>query len=142
MNPIQVVIDTNVMVSGLRSDRGASFQLIRKLGSQNWEMNLSTALVLEYEAALKRDFARRGKSLDLVDDFLDYVVTVANRRRIFFRWRPGLPDPGDNFVLELAVASCARYVVTFNTKDFEGVEAHGINAIRPIVFLRILENLP
>jgi predicted nucleic acid-binding protein len=53
-----------------------------------------------------------------------------------------LADARDNFVLELAVASCARYVVTFNTKDFEGVEAHGINAIRPIVFLRILENLP
>ena len=40
-----------------------------------------------------------------LDDILDYLCAVANGRKIFFLWRPLLPDPGDDMVLELAVAA-------------------------------------
>ena len=45
-------------------------------------------------------------------------------------------------VLELAVEANCPYVVTFNLKDFRGVEAFGIKAILPADFLRLIGELP
>ena len=116
MTPIQIVIDTNVLVTAVRSNRGASFALLDRLGDSCWRPNVSTALVLEYESALKREFVRQGRNPALADDLLNVVLEVANRRAVFFRWQPFLPDPQDDFVLELAVASGARFIVTYNSK--------------------------
>lgn len=44
----QVVLDTNVIYSGLHSRRGASFKLLSLLGSGQFEIHLSVPLVLEY----------------------------------------------------------------------------------------------
>jgi predicted nucleic acid-binding protein len=49
----QVVIDTNVLVTALRSRLGASYLLLSHLGSAKWRPNLTVALALEYEAILK-----------------------------------------------------------------------------------------
>jgi predicted nucleic acid-binding protein len=51
----QVVIDTNVLVAALRSNRGASHRLLGKLGSPGWRPNVTVAVALEYEYVLKRD---------------------------------------------------------------------------------------
>ena len=105
-------------------------------------MNLSTTLVLEYEAVMKRELKRQRRQLRIADDILDYWLKFANRRSIFFRWRPILLDAGDDFVLELAVASRADFFVTFNVKDFSGLESFGAQAIRPRDFLKVLEKRP
>jgi putative PIN family toxin of toxin-antitoxin system len=136
---IQAVIDTNVVISAARSRRGASYALMQRLGDKQWQTNLSTALVLEYEAQLKAEMMRQGKHPSVADAFLDYLVSMANRRNIFFKWRPVLSDPGDDFLLELAIASGAQFIVTFNTRDFERARAFGIIPIRPAEFLTVLE---
>jgi hypothetical protein len=48
MNPLETVLDTNVLISALRSRRGASFELLRLVGNERWQLHLSTALLLEY----------------------------------------------------------------------------------------------
>ena len=138
MDPIQVVIDTNVMVASFRSRRGASFALLQRLRDPGWRTNISATLILEYEMALKRDAVARGIPLWVAETILDTMVMAGNRRCIFFRWRPFLPDPKDDFVLELAVASGAPFIITYNCRDFEGAETFGIQAIRPSEFLRML----
>ena len=50
----RVVVDTNVVVAGLRSKRGASFRLLSDVGKGRFEIALSVPLVLEYEDALLR----------------------------------------------------------------------------------------
>jgi predicted nucleic acid-binding protein len=51
-------------------------------------------------------------------------------------WRPFLKDSNDDMVLEVAFNSKAHYIVTFNTKDFEGVEdKFNISVITPQQFL-------
>ena len=52
-----VVLDTNVIIAALRSRRGASFQVLRRLG-KGWEPLISVPLVLEYEAVGKREAER------------------------------------------------------------------------------------
>jgi putative PIN family toxin of toxin-antitoxin system len=137
--PIQIVIDTNVFVSALRSKRGASYKLLSMVGeSSKFEINLSVPLVLEYEDAAYRSAIVSGLSTQDIDDILDYLCSVANRRRIFFLWRPQLRDPKDDMVLEVAVESHCDYVITFNKKDFTGIEEFGIRALTPQEFLKKL----
>ncbi|HEU4556734.1 MAG TPA: PIN domain-containing protein [Longimicrobium sp.] len=69
---------------------------------------------------------------------MDYHCAVARHHEIFFLWRPYLPDPGDDMVLELAVKAGCTFVITYNQKDFAGCERFGIEAIRPGEFLRYL----
>lgn len=132
----RVVLDTNVVVAGFRSRRGASFRVLSEVGTGEFEMALSVPLVLEYEDALLRHAAVTGLSRADVNAVLDYFCSVARLQSIFYLWRPLLPDPKDDLVLELAVAAGCQTVVTYNVKDFRGGEGLGVVAQRPGAFLR------
>jgi putative PIN family toxin of toxin-antitoxin system len=136
MAPPRVVLDTNVLVAGLRSRQGASFKLLSEIGHGKFEIALSVPLVLEYEDALLRHASATGLSRRDVDVVLDYFCSVAHLQTIFFLWRPLLPDPKDDLVLELAVAAGCRTVVTFNVRDFRGGESLGVSAVPPGTFLK------
>jgi putative PIN family toxin of toxin-antitoxin system len=134
----QVVVDTNVLLAALRSRRGASYRLLSLLGDGRRQMNVSVPLVLEYEDVVKRPGVGVGLSTDEVDDILNFICAEANRREIFYLWRPILPDPKDDFILELAVESRCDYIVTFNVRDFAGADKFGIKIATPREFLRKL----
>ncbi len=138
----QIVLDTNVLVSGLRSRRGAAFQLLERVGTGHFDIHLSVPLVLEYEDALSRQVAQGRVRQAVVDAVLDFHCQVAGRPPIFFLWRPFLRDPRDDMVLELAVKARCRFIVTFNERDFAGVEQFGIRALPPAGFLREMGVLP
>ena len=143
MRVYQVVLDTNVVVSALRSRTGASHKLLSLVGmSDRFRISLSVPLVLEYEEVLKRQAAALGLTHQEIDDILDYLCSVARRRLIFFLWRPFLTDPKDELVLELAVESDCDLIVTYNQRHFSGIEAFGLQAITPREFLRLIEVLP
>lgn len=135
----RVVLDTNVIVAALRSKRGASFKLLSLLGEGRFEIALSVPLLLEYEDVLGRYIPAGLYTQQEIDDFLDYVCHVAHRQSIFFLWRPFLPDPKDDMVLELAVAAGCEAVITHNQRDFVGTERLGVRIDAPRDFLRILE---
>ncbi len=101
-------------------------------------MNLSVPLFLEYEDVVKRPDSGVSLSAAEIDDILDFICVEANLREIFYLWRPILPDPKDDFILELAVESRCDYIVTFNVRDFAGVEKFGIEVVTPHEFLRKL----
>jgi putative PIN family toxin of toxin-antitoxin system len=138
--PIQVVIDTNVLVAAARSNAGASFELLRLFaaGDARWQWNISTALLLEYEAVLKREQHRQNRSLAMVERFLDDLAARANRHAIFYLVRPFLADPNDELILELALASASSYIVTHNLDDFREAGCFGLGVLSPGQFLRII----
>ena len=78
----------------------------------------------------------------VVEDVLDFHCTVATRHRIFFLWRPYLPDPSDDMLLELAVTARCDFIVTYNTRDFISIERFALRAIEPGAFLRHIGALP
>ncbi|GAA5523001.1 putative toxin-antitoxin system toxin component, PIN family [Aliifodinibius salicampi] len=131
---INVVIDTNVLISALRSNRGASFKLISLIGTGKFDISLSVPLLLEYEAVSKRKKFDHLIETD-IDDLLNYLCNVADKRDIFFLWRPFLKDPKDDMILELAVEAGCEYIITYNLDDFKGVEQFGVEAITPKQFL-------
>ena len=132
----RIVIDTNVLVSALRSAAGASHKLLRLIDRGKFEVNLSVPLVFEYESALKADRVHSGLSGEDIDSVLDYLCKVAGQKAITYLWRPCLKDPKDDFVLEHAVESEADFIVTFNKKDFKGSERFGIRTMNPREFLK------
>jgi predicted nucleic acid-binding protein len=105
---VLIVLDTCVLVSGLRSRRGASFQILSRIGTGAFELAVSVPLVVEYEDVLVRQADVIGLQAKDVEDLLDYVCSVAKRQSIFFLWRPLSPDPKDDMVAEVAVAAGAR----------------------------------
>ena len=131
----QIVIDTNVMVAGLRSRRGSAFRLLTLVGTERFAIHLSVPLVLEYEEVLLRELPHLQVPRTVVEDVLDFHCTVATRHQIFFLLRPYLPDPDDDMILELAVKAGCDYIVTYNTRDFVGIERFALQAIEPGAFL-------
>ena len=136
MSEPRIALDTNVLVAGLRSRRGASFRLLSEVGRGGFEIALSVPLVLEYEDVLLRQRKATGLSTADIDAIVNYLCSVGILQRVFYLWRPQLPDPGDDFVLELAVAASCGTVVTHNIRDFQGAARFGIKAMTPFVFLR------
>ncbi|WP_442889236.1 PIN domain-containing protein [Congregicoccus parvus] len=68
--------------------------------------------------------------------FLDYFASVSEFQRIDFLWRPFLPDPDDDLVLEVAVAGRVDAIVTYNQNDFVGSDRLGVRIIRPQDFIK------
>jgi putative PIN family toxin of toxin-antitoxin system len=137
-----IVIDTNVMVAGLRSRRGSAFRLLTLVGTGRFDIHLSVPLVLEYEEVLLQELPHLQVSRTVVEDVLNFHCTVATRHQIFFLWRPYLPDPSDDMLLELAVAARCDFIVTYNVQDFVSVEQFALQAVEPGAFLRHIGALP
>lgn len=136
---IQVVIDTNVLVSALRSRRGAAHRLLTLVDDGRWRINLSVPLFLEYEDVVKRPDSGVSLSPEEIDDILNFICAAANLRAIFYLWRPALRDPKDDFILELAVESGCDFIITYNVRDFAGAEKFGIEVVTPQQFFERLE---
>jgi uncharacterized protein len=85
---------------------------------------ISVPLFAEYEAVLARRETQRRCPLTLPEQTQLFDAFLARTQivEVYYRWRPNLPDEGDNHVLELAVAAGNAPIVTFNRRDFRGGE--------------------
>ena len=131
----RIILDTNVLYAGLYSSRGASFKILQAIEEGKLKMVLSTTLLFEYEDVLKRNQVALGLSNQGIEKVLDYFCVKSEHQKIYFLWRPYLPDPKDDHLLELAIASGTKLIVTHHTKDFKGVEEFGIKSITPKAIL-------
>lgn len=133
-----IVIDTNVILSALKSRNGKSFELISKIGNGLFDFAISVPLILEYETVLKNHLDRNIFTDTDIEDFVDYICAVGIKTKIFYLWRPFLKDPFDDHVLELAVNANAQTIVTFNKKDFLEAKSLGIKIQTPKEFLETI----
>lgn len=133
-----IVLDTSVVVAGLRSPAGASARVLRLVLTREVEAATSTALILEYEAASTRPehLAAGGLDRAMALIVVDALAAVMKPVPIHWRLRPLSPDPGDDLVLEAAFNAGADSLVTNNPRDFEHVSPRlGIRTIAPRVLL-------
>lgn len=137
--PLQVVLDTSVLVAAIRSSQGASFRLLQLVGDSRWQTNLSTSLLLEYEEVGRKHVAALWAKPEKFDELLDFLCRSARRPAISYSWRPQLTDADDDMILELAAAAGADYIVTHNVADFAGAKRFGVGILTPAGFLRELE---
>ena len=134
-----LILDTSVLIAGLRSSLGASFVLLDPVGTGRFTIGLSAALVLEYEATCMKSLSALNVTADEIKELLDYFCHVGKRSAIRFRVRPSVADPDDELVLEAAIASGSGWIVTHNIRDMAaGAARYGIEVITPSEALRRL----
>ncbi len=124
------------------SRRGASFNLLKRLGTGEFEINLSVPLCLEYESIAKRIAVEKQLQLTEKDteELIEIIIQSANLWEIHFLTRPFLPDPNDEFLLELAFHANCDFIVTHNLKDFRGVkDSFGIEVVTSGQFVPFLD---
>jgi putative PIN family toxin of toxin-antitoxin system len=131
---IDIVIDTNVLLSALYSNRGASHKLLSMIDSKKFRVNISTTLLYEYEEIIKSKSELTDQEADVV---LDYICQIGVEQKLFYLWRPMLKDPDDDFLLELTVKSRA-VIVTLNAKDFNVAHEFGIKVVTPKELLKMI----
>jgi predicted nucleic acid-binding protein len=137
------VIDTDAFVAAVCSRRGASRVLLTAALERRYQVLASVPLMLQYESVLTRTepLVAAGISEADVQVLLDAFALVATPVRISYLWRPTLPDPDDDLVLETAVNGHADVVITFNRRHFEPAAARfGIEILAPGEAVRRLES--
>ena len=136
---MKVVFDTSMLVAAARSKSGASSALLSRLPDTQFQTVVSVPLFIEYRAVLLRPENLLQRPPAQAEGFLDFLLSASHLQEVFFLWRPVLPDPDDDMILELAVAAGCRYIVTHNLRDFRGTEKWGITAVSPGGFLKLIE---
>jgi putative PIN family toxin of toxin-antitoxin system len=135
----RIVLDTSILVAGLRSRRGASFRVLELVALREATALATTALLLEYEAVLRRpeQIAAHRLSDDELEILFQELAALLEPVEVHFRWRPQLADPGDELVLEAAANGRAEILVTHNVRDFEhAAPRFGIRVLTPGRFLQ------
>jgi len=134
-----LIVDASVLIAGLRSSLGASFALLRLVGTGRFTIGLSAALVLEYEATCLKSLSALNMTADEIKELLDYFCHVGKRSVVRFRVRPSVADADDELVLEAAIASGSDWIVSHNIRDMAaGAQRYGIEVIPPGEALRRL----
>jgi len=99
-------------------------------------MAISVPLVIEYEDVLRRGRLSDSITEKDISDFIDFFFVILEiSRKFFFFGRPFLPDPSDDFVLEVAVAGGCDAIITYNKRHFKNVEKFGLRILDPKEFL-------
>lgn len=137
---MKIILDTNVFVAALLAGGGASRQVLRRCLEGTYEPLLGIALISEYRDLLSRSGLWEGCALSPAErqEVLRAFLHVCTPVETYYRWRPNLPDEGDNHVVELAVAGNAEVIVTHNIRDFQHGELAfpGIAILTPAALLR------
>jgi len=136
---MRLVLDTNVIVTAMRSPAGASAAVLMAVRRGELIIVANVALALEYEATCRRPehVTASGLKLSEVSVYIDAVIAMAEPVETHFLWRPQLRDPADEMVLEAAVNGGAAGIVTFNGQDFGDIARQfGIEVFSPAETLR------
>ncbi|MCW1922330.1 putative toxin-antitoxin system toxin component, PIN family [Luteolibacter arcticus] len=139
---VVVVLDSNAMLSALKSSTGASFEVIRRLRSGAFTPPVTAPLVFEYQDVLSRRALLPHLGQADIEGFIDWFVSLSSLHKVHFLWRPLLSDPKDDMVLEAAMASAADHLVTYNLSDFRPAAKLGLSVLTPAGLLSKLPPSP
>ncbi len=101
---MRAVIDTNVIIAAMRSTLGASHAILHAIYTRKFVPVLSVPLAMEYDEVAKRPGLVPHLSTSQIDSILNQICARSVEQRIYFHWRPLLPDPDD----DIARGTCDR----------------------------------
>jgi len=117
----KIVLDTNVLVSGLcRSIKSPTYEIVSNLGKK-YELCLTPSIYLEYKDVLHRSKIKKLINLNKneINTVLHYIADIGQKFLTYYTWRPNLNDESDNKFIECAIVSNADFVITGNIKHYK-----------------------
>jgi putative PIN family toxin of toxin-antitoxin system len=134
----RIVVDTNIIVSAMLSPQGENRRVLRACLTGHAVPVVGTALFHEYEGLLARPVMQQSPlSAEQRTALFAAFLSVAEWVKVYFLWRPNLPDEADNHLIELALAGQAGAVVTNNVRDVARGELGfpGLRVLTPSQFM-------
>ena len=136
---MRIVLDTSVVVAGLRTRLGVGNAILRLVARRRLVLLATPPLFLEYEDVLKRPEHQLAHGLppEAVDEFLAELAALIEPVEVHFQWRPQARDPNDEMVLEAAINGRADALVTYNIADFaRAAERFRVPVLHPAKLLK------
>ena len=125
---MKIVLDTNVLVSGLLSPQGAPATVLRSVVAGSASICFDERILSEYRRVLaRRKFGFDAEQVAVLLEFLEATGHAVLAPPLAL----SLPDTSDEAFVEVAVASSADFIVTGNLKHFPAGRLRGIRPIAP-----------
>jgi putative PIN family toxin of toxin-antitoxin system len=131
---LRVVLDTNVLVSGLLAPFGPPGVIVRMVVSGALILCVDARVLLEYHDVLRRP--RFNFDEDAIAALMDYIEATSDTAAAV-PLAKHLPDADDEAFLEVAIACAARYLVTGNLDHFPGHLRAGVSVVSPREFVEL-----
>ncbi len=108
---MKIVLDTNVLVSGLLTPFGPSGEIVRMVSAGELILCIDARILSKYEEVLHRPKFKFNKDhisilLDFIKQYGVFISSLPLKNR--------LPDPDDEAFLEVAISGKVRSLVTGN----------------------------
>jgi len=133
-------MDTNVFIAAMLSPSGENRDTLRACLDGRAHPLMGTALFHEYEDVMNRSDPIGKSPLRPRDrqTLFEAFLSVCEWVKVYFLWRPNLPDEGDNHLVELAIAGGADTIVTNNVRDVRRGELSfpNLQILTPAEFLK------
>jgi putative PIN family toxin of toxin-antitoxin system len=129
---MKIVLDTNVLVSGLLTPFGPSGEIVRMVSAGELILYIDARILSEYQEVLHRPKFKFNKDhISILLDFIklhgQFISSLPIKNR--------LPDPGDEPFLEVAIAGKVRPLITGNIVHYPLSSREGIKIFSPSEFL-------
>lgn len=135
---IRAVLDTNILLSALRSRNGASHEILSRLVNREFELIIGNTVLAEYDEVLKRECPTFGIPVATVDRVLNALCAASTYFSTSAFWKPALPDPDDEAFAQLALEAKVGYLVTCNQRHFPTDRLPALRVVSPKEFLQVL----
>jgi len=125
---MRIILDTNIIVSGLISEHGAPAQLLNSWADNAFTLVTSITQIMELQSVTHRSSVRPlitpAHAGRFIND-LHRFATVPDRLSVVDRSR----DPNDDFLLAMAEADAVDYLVAGDKRDVLALKRHGNTTI-------------
>lgn len=132
---MKIVLDTNVLVSGILSPNGPPAADLRALLTERVILCFDERIVSEYRHVLTR--TKFSFDRELVEELIGFLE-AAGSPTLAPPLAVRLPDPWDQMFIEVAVSSHADFLVTGNLRHFPETARAGVEVVSPRTFVDLL----
>lgn len=133
---MRIVLDTNVLVSGLHNPNGTPGRIVDLLLQGRIQVLYDDRILAEYLDVLARPELAIDPSL--AQAVVGYIRLAGGRITALPMPADALPDPDDLPFAEVAISGEGEALVTGNVKHFSGLKERGVIVLSPMQFLERL----
>ncbi len=137
MTDNKIYVDSDVIISSFLSNKGAAYQLINKIDTPFPLSNYSKEEIIK--VVEKLNIAEKK-----LEKFLKKVKTFNLSPKMILKNEKYVNDPNDAHIISAADKTKARFLITYNKKDYKTIKIKNdlqIIVLSPGEYLQYLRNL-